>query len=120
MWGKRVAILSAWGGECSLAAEASEKWGMELAAVSPQTQKKLNKLFPDWITASNPVDFGIATWQQDYRTLHTMLLEAFLEDANVDAVVTPIWVPSSPEYEFFAPIESIKQVACRFNRSVNH
>jgi acyl-CoA synthetase (NDP forming) len=87
---RRVAVLSNAGFECTAAADAL--FGMELAALTPQTEARVAELLPAGIVdVHNPVDATPITPTETYAAL----AQALADDPNVDAVVVA-GVPATP------------------------
>ncbi|MCL4821714.1 MAG: acetate--CoA ligase family protein [Vicinamibacteria bacterium] len=88
--GRRVAVLSNAGFECTAAAD--RLYGLEIASLAPATLRRLTELLPKGvIDAHNPVDATPVTPTDRYAGL----LEALLADDAVDAVVVG-GVPATP------------------------
>ncbi len=88
--GRRVAVLSNAGFECTAAADAL--FGMELAPIAPQTRARVAELLPEGIVdVHNPVDATPITPTEKYAAL----AEALAADPNVDVVVVA-GVPATP------------------------
>ena len=88
--GRRVAVLSNAGFECTAAADAL--FGMELAALTAPTQERVAELLPPGIVdVHNPVDATPITPTEKYAAL----AEALASDPNVDVVVVA-GVPATP------------------------
>jgi acyl-CoA synthetase (NDP forming) len=88
--GRRVAVLSNAGFECTAAADAL--FGMELAPIAPETRARVAELLPEGIVdVHNPVDATPITPTEKYAAL----AEALAADPNVDVVVVA-GVPATP------------------------
>lgn len=60
--GRRVAILSGPGGPAVAAADACEEFGLHVAELQAQTQRRLKEILPRTGTsAQNPIDLGLAS-----------------------------------------------------------
>lgn len=91
--GRRVAVLSNAGFECTAAAD--RLYGLELAALAPATRARLAELMPPGIVdVHNPVDTTPMTPTDRYAAC----AEALVEDPGVDAVVVA-GVPATPYLE---------------------
>ncbi|MDP2967989.1 MAG: CoA-binding protein, partial [Deltaproteobacteria bacterium] len=53
----RIVILTYSGASGIVTTDHMEKYGLTLAHLSPQTQKRLEELSPDWMPVKNPVDY---------------------------------------------------------------
>jgi acyl-CoA synthetase (NDP forming) len=88
--GRRVAVLSNAGFECTAAADAL--FGMELASLTTETRVRLAELLPPGIVdVHNPVDATPITPTETYAAL----AEALAGDPGVDGVVVA-GVPATP------------------------
>jgi acyl-CoA synthetase (NDP forming) len=88
--GKRVAVLSNAGFECTAAGDAL--FGMELAKLAPRTRARVAELLPGGIVdVHNPVDATPITPTEKYAAL----AEALAADRGVDVVVVA-GVPATP------------------------
>jgi acyl-CoA synthetase (NDP forming) len=94
--GRRLATLAASGGQIEVVLDEAAKVGMEHPSLSQQTRERLQALLPDFLPASNPLDFWGAG---DLATTYPQLLRAVAEDENVDIVVTLVSdLSNSPTY----------------------
>ena len=88
--GDRVAIVSNAGGAGVLAADACGDEGLQVAALSRATRRRLARLLPDGSTVTDPVDTTAGVSQDTFRTC----LEQVAADEGVDAVLA-IAVPTA-------------------------
>ena len=86
--GPRVAVLSNAGGPAILAADACEGHGLQLAALSDATVRRLRMLLPAAASVSNPVDMLASATPEHYRCATKLLLA----DEQVDSLVV-IFIP---------------------------
>jgi acetyltransferase len=85
MRGRRVAVVSEGGGPITMAAEAIAANGLELAALSAETQARIHAIVPAASAISNPVDAGGGT---DPRVeYYGSIAKAIFEDPNIDALL---------------------------------
>ena len=84
-----IAVVTNAGGPSTIASDAIEKAGLELAGLSKRTIKKLKKILPEEASVENPVDMIASA---DHNTYHDAL-EIILEDDGVDAVLLIIVRP---------------------------
>jgi acetyltransferase len=91
MKGKRLAIMSWAGGAGVFATDACERYGLELAKLSPVTVSKIGQLAPPWLRIHNPVDLwasiGLIFTPQSFEERIRIVLEALLAEENADAVM---------------------------------
>ena len=91
MKGKRLAIMSWAGGAGVFATDACERYGLELAKLSPATVSKIGQLAPPWLRIHNPVDLwasiGLIFDPQSFKERIKIVLEALLAEENADAVM---------------------------------
>ena len=88
--GRRMAILTNAGGPGILAADACDRAGLAIAALSPGTTEILRSFLPATAAVSDPVDIIATASPDDYRRA----LPALLADPGVDAVVA-MFIPLS-------------------------
>ena len=86
--GRRVAVLTNAGSLGILCADACEAAGLELPALSPETEAALRAVLPAEASVSNPVDtLGSAT-----EATYEQVLPRVLADPGIDAVIV-LFVP---------------------------
>ncbi len=94
--GRRTAIVSNAGFECTAAAD--KLYGLRIAEFAPETRDRLKKLLPAGIVdVHNPIDTTPIT----PTDLYAGCVEAVLDDPSVDAVVVA-GVPATPYLENLA------------------
>ncbi|MBZ5639940.1 MAG: acetate--CoA ligase family protein [Acidobacteriia bacterium] len=93
--GKRVAVMSNAGFECTAAAD--KLYGMTLARFSPETERRLRGLLPGIVDVHNPIDATPVCRTEPY----VGCVEAIAEDPYVDALVVA-GVPNTPALEDLA------------------
>ena len=94
MKGNRLAVMS-WSGAIGVfTADACERYGLELAKLSPVTVSRLRQLAPPWLRISNPVDLwasiGLILDPESFKERIKLVLEALLAEENADAVIATI------------------------------
>ncbi|HEU6445895.1 MAG TPA: GNAT family N-acetyltransferase, partial [Gaiellaceae bacterium] len=86
--GNRVGVLTNAGGLGILCADACESSGLELPALTPETEAALREILPAEASVANPVDMlGSAT-----GTTYEQVVPVVLADPNVDALIA-LFVP---------------------------
>ncbi|MBM3157378.1 MAG: hypothetical protein FJ004_08865 [Chloroflexi bacterium] len=89
--GNRVAIITGSGGLGVTVIDTAVGSGLVMAKFSAATQKRLKKLFRR--LGGNPVDLGpVLSVAEDPFTKQRQIIEAVLEDENVDCVAASIYV----------------------------
>ncbi|MBW2001698.1 MAG: CoA-binding protein [Deltaproteobacteria bacterium] len=83
----RVAILTYSGASGIVTTDYLEKYGLDLAALSPATIKRLERLSPDWMPIRNPVDYWPAMEKNGPIVALKEGLSALYADPNVDGVI---------------------------------
>lgn len=86
--GRRVGIVTNAGGPGIMATDASVRYGLEVAALDPQTQARLRKHLPPTASVNNPVDIIGDAGEGRYRDA----LREVLADDAIDMVIA-ICVP---------------------------
>jgi acyl-CoA synthetase (NDP forming) len=89
MRGRRLAVASITGAGGIIAADACERYGLQLAQLSPLSLDKIAALSPPWMSIGNPVDMWPASMISGHPYDHVVktTLEALLGDEGVDAVL---------------------------------
>jgi len=89
MRGRRLGVASITGAGGIIAADACERYGLQLAELSPPALDKIAALSPPWMSISNPVDMWPASMISGHPYDHVIktTLEALLGDEGVDAVL---------------------------------
>ena len=94
MRGKRLAVASWAGATAVFVADACEKYGLELAKLSPSTINNISRLAPPWLPIHNPLDLwasiGLNPDPSSFGKRINTVLEALLGDENADAVLVII------------------------------
>ena len=83
----RVAILTYSGASGIVTTDYLEKFGLDLAVLSPATIKRLERLSPAWMPVKNPVDYWPAMEKNGPMVAMKEGLSALYADPNVDGVV---------------------------------
>jgi acyl-CoA synthetase (NDP forming) len=98
--GNRVAIATLPGGEAVIVTDLCQFEGLTLARLQDQTIDKIRPVFPPWEISVNPFDLGVALQFIDPRKVYPTLLDALVNDPNVDAVAMQV-----PSRAFHIPKE---------------
>jgi acetyl coenzyme A synthetase (ADP forming)-like protein len=85
---RRTAVVTNSGGPGILAADALERFAVELPDLSPATVARLKPLFPEEASLRNPLDMIASATPSGYRAA----LDALLHDPSVDSALA-IFVP---------------------------
>lgn len=98
--GKRVAVITTSGGSGILAADAIERYGLELAELKPETRAELDQIIPSFGSSANPVDLTAAVMAD--RELFMRALNVLAADPGVDALVAAFCVLVGEDVEMIA------------------
>jgi acyl-CoA synthetase (NDP forming) len=82
--GKRIGVLSGSGGECTLVSDAAATVGLEVPELTESTKSHLQEAVADFGNMNNPLD-GTGAMYDDEK-IFPRLLQALIEDANIDIV----------------------------------
>ncbi|MCS7122104.1 MAG: acetate--CoA ligase family protein [Archaeoglobaceae archaeon] len=97
--GNRVGVIEPSGAECVMAADAVEEEGLKLAKYSEKSLAKLYKIAPEWHSVNNPLDLYPFV-EKNGDEVFFEILRIFLEDENIDAIVSGIFIPSLVRVRF--------------------
>ncbi|MDX1510582.1 MAG: acetate--CoA ligase family protein [Nitriliruptorales bacterium] len=86
--GDGVCIYAISGGTGAHMADMAAAAGLSLPDLEPATQDKLREVIPDYLRVSNPVDSGGPPSGDAVKG--PIILDAILDDPNVDVVICPI------------------------------
>jgi acyl-CoA synthetase (NDP forming) len=104
-----VGIINLAGSGCVTAVDACLKNGLEIAALSEDTQRKIKAVYPDWWQVRSPVDVWTAIEVSGFEATYTTITRAVLEDPGVDAAVVIMgandWLPGREVPPLFAGIK---------------
>ncbi len=87
----RIAILTYSGASGIVTTDHMEKYGLTLAPLSPQTQKRLEELSPDWMPVNNPVDYWPAIEKNGPALAYKQAISALHKDPEVDGIIVNIY-----------------------------
>ncbi len=119
--GRRIGVVSGSGGECTLVSDAAVKAGLEVPELTASTKLQLQEAIADFGNMNNPLDGTGAMY--DDTSLFPRLLQALIDDANIDMVAVNLEANDSRPKElksgtrFSAAVEkaaasSRKPIAC--------
>ena len=84
--GPRLAVATLPGGEAVVVTDLCHQSGFALSPLTDETRKKLKSVSPPWQISANPFDLGVSLQFHDPRKVYQILVEALVEDPNVDAI----------------------------------
>jgi len=89
MKGRELGVISMSGGLGIMSLDACERCGLEMAKLSPETERKLIEMSPPWMGIGNPVDLwpAILTSRRPLTEVIEAALYSLLSDQNVNAVL---------------------------------
>ena len=87
----RMAILSYSGASGIVTTDHMEKYGLTLARLSSQTQKRLEELSPAWMPVKNPVDYYPAMEKHGPVLAYKHAIEALHDDPEVDGLIVHLF-----------------------------
>ncbi len=88
--GRKVGIVSGWGGYGVLASDACAKGGLELPELPEETIEELNRFLPPFWSHRNPIDLTAAGIFGDFATILLKSIEVLLRLENIDAVICTV------------------------------
>lgn len=102
--GRRVAVLTNGGGPGIIAVDAAVAAGLDIPALSPETQARLREVLPPHASVRNPVDTIAGAGPETYRAC----LEILCDDPQLDALVVifipPLATPTSEVAKVLAEV----------------
>jgi acetyltransferase len=111
MKGNRVAVITFSGAAGIMITDALDRYGLSLAALSPNTVEAVARLSPKWMPLGNPLDIWSAVMLNSPASAYAMALRAVLKDPHVDGVICVAIGPKVPDYAFLDVSDALKEVA---------
>lgn len=98
MKGNKVAVVSTTGAAGIIAADAIEKYGLEMANLFNKTIEKIESISPEWLDVKNPIDIwpAMMVGSEGIGEAYGTALIQLLEDDTVDGVVSIAPLGESP------------------------
>jgi acetyltransferase len=87
----RIGVFSYSGASAIVTADHMEKYGLILARLSSQTQKRLEQLTPAWMPVKNPVDYYPAMEKHGPVLAYKHAIEALHDDPEVDGMIVHLF-----------------------------
>jgi acetyltransferase len=87
----RIAVFSYSGASGIVTTDHMDNYGLTLAHLSPQTQKKLEELTPAWMPIKNPVDYYPAMEKHGPALAYKHAIEALQDDPEVDGMIVHLF-----------------------------
>lgn len=92
----KLALVGFGGGHSTLAADAAEKAGFEVPAMSDATDRRLEKILPYWAPRKNPIDLA-GGYLADLRLWVQVMRAALEEDGIGGALLFGSWAGFIPD-----------------------
>ena len=92
--GRRVAVIAASGGACSVIADECARNGLELPAFAPSTQRRIAELLPSFGVSQNPIDMTMQITVDPQ--IVGRVAETVLADEGIDALVVLLTTNADP------------------------
>ena len=108
--GNRVSFLAPSGAMLVVLADLCTRLGLEVAALEPETVRRLQEISPPYIRMRNPVDIWASATVNGVEFGYKEGMKAVLQDRNIDAVVPVLMLTKAtgvPSFEFI--IELVKK-----------
>ena len=87
----RIAVFSYSGASGIVTTDHMDNYGLTLAHLSPQTQKRLEQLTPAWMPIKNPVDYYPAMEKHGPALAYKHAIEALQDDPEVDGMIVHLF-----------------------------
>ena len=114
MQGNRIGVVSISGGGGVIAADACTRAGLIIATPAPETIRRMSELYPKWAHCQNPMDMWPAAMFHGYQQSYRLILEALLQDSQVDAVICATGSHMQTEDDFMDVSGIIKELAGKY------
>jgi acyl-CoA synthetase (NDP forming) len=109
--GNRVGVLSITGAGGITTLDALAKCNLVPARLSPETISEIDKLYPDWMQVTHPVDCWAAAMMHGFDKVYPQILRLMLNDPGVDILVLVLGNSLPPGAEYGLKFDCILDVA---------
>lgn len=119
MDGDELGMITHHGAASIMFMDALEEFGMQLADIKDETVEAVEKMSPDWLDITNPIDIGPATLGGPPKA-HKISIEAALEDENFDALLLSVHItdPSPWPMGTWGHIDVLEELAPKYDKPV--
>ena len=100
----RLAIITMSGAAGIVSSDFIENHGLTVAELSGNTRENLQKIFPDWMPVTNPIDLWPAVEVHGRKKAFGRAFDAVCADPNVDAILIHLFVFSAVPNANLAPL----------------
>jgi acetate---CoA ligase (ADP-forming) len=118
MKGPRVAVVTLTGAGGIILLDAMSMHGLEAAKISQGTVDGIQRLSPDWMSLTNPVDVWPAVMKHGMRKAYSTALRDVLADPNVNGVLCVALGLAQAEQQHLGAEEVIRQLSEEFDKPV--
>ncbi len=123
MNGNRVGIVTTTGAAGIIAADAIEKYGLEMAELSDETIEKVEDISPEWLDVKNPIDIwpAMMVGSKGMGEAFGIALIQLLEDDSVDGILANAPLGKSPgddEGVLLETVESLNKFLKEYKKPV--
>jgi acyl-CoA synthetase (NDP forming) len=118
MKGPRVAVVTLTGAGGIILLDAMSMDGLEAAKICQGTVDGIQRLSPDWMSLTNPVDVWPAVMKHGMRKAYGTALRDVLADSNVDGVLCIALGLAEAEQQHLGAEEVIRQLSEEFDKPV--
>jgi len=114
----RLAISSFSGGEGVITTDFSQLYGLTLAEVGTETQRKLRTIFPPWEIPFNPFDIGVAGQFHTRDDALAVIVDAFAGDPDVDCLALQMVDHAPPKADSQALPKGVERMMSMFSQAI--
>ncbi len=99
-----VAVLTFSGASGIVSTDIMDQYGLHVAKLSPSTINALEKIFPEWMPVSNPIDLWPAIERNGGQKAYEEAVKAVCEDPQVEAILLHMFIGGVTRQLNFDPI----------------
>lgn len=92
---ERAGVVEISGGGKNLICDAAAASGIDLPELSPASKSTLQACLPPYVTASNPLDTGLAWGAPAMDQIYPLALQTFASQPDIDVVISRFTIPPS-------------------------
>jgi acetyltransferase len=109
--GNRLGVISITGAGCVLAADAAERYGLELPELSSRTIERIREVSPDWAPLRNPLDIWSTIERCGVADAYHHVAPAVAADPNIDMLIVATTLFDGTIFDCGPLVEKIRAAA---------
>jgi len=109
--GNRLGVISITGAGCVLAADAAERYGLELPELTPHTIERVREVSPAWAPLRNPLDIWSTIERCGVADAYHKVAPVVAADPNIDMLIVATTLFDGTIFDCGPLVEEIRAAA---------